>query len=87
MNEETATNEAGADALRDRIMQEMVAALERLCGDFADMDASLILRLSIGYLADVHARGYGHAATVKALIAITRRGLWTANEELTATRN
>ncbi|HEY9552399.1 hypothetical protein [Allosphingosinicella sp.] len=72
---------------RDRIAQAMAEAMERLAIDMPRMDAALMLRLAIAYFAEVHARSFGHAETIKALLAIARRGLWKANEELTAPRN
>lgn len=73
--------------LRQRVIEEMSEALERLGGDLPPPDPALTLRLAIGFLADIHARGFGHAVTVKALLAIARRGISSANEELTAPRH
>jgi len=72
---------------RQRVIDELNVAFKRLALDMPHLDAALLLRLIIGYFAGVYASAFGHAATVQALIKIARRGIWLANEELTATRN
>ena len=69
------------------VSHEISSALERLAKDMPTEDAGLILRMAIGHLAGIHARSFGHAATVKTMIAIARRGLWSASEEMLAPRN
>ncbi|MDP3908715.1 hypothetical protein [Novosphingobium sp.] len=65
----------------------MAGALEQIAAEHPSADAALILRLAIAYFAEVHARSFGHAATVKAMTAIARRGVQAAAEELAAVRH
>lgn len=73
--------------VRALVAEELDAALERLGAEIPTADAALILRLCIAYFAEIHARSLGHTSTVKALIAIARRGVRFAEVELTALRN
>lgn len=72
---------------RQRVIEEMNAAIERLTKDMPHADADMILRLAIGYCAEQYARHMGHAAAIEALTAIARRGVRLAAEEMCATRN
>ena len=65
----------------------MAGALERIASDVPTADAALTLRLAIGYFAEVHARSFGHAATVKVMTSIARRGVQAAAAELAAPRH
>ncbi|TYC93549.1 hypothetical protein [Novosphingobium sp. BW1] len=75
------------DEFRAKVREQIAQALVRLAGDVPEADARQTLESAISHLADVYARSFGHAETVKTLISITRRGLWPANEELTAPRH
>lgn len=72
---------------RQRVIEEMDAAIERLANEMPSVDAALMLRLVIGYFAEMYARHFGHAAAIEALTGIARRGVRLAAEELTAPRN
>ena len=61
---------------------ELENAGRRLALDLPQMDGAHMLRLSIGYFAKVHAEHFGHAATVKMLLKIARRGLGHQSEQL-----
>ena len=69
------------------VIDELHAAMQRVTLDAPRADAALLLRLAIGYFAETHARAFGHAATVKALIETARRGIHCAAEELAAPRH
>jgi hypothetical protein len=73
--------------LRQIVGGWMAGALEQVAAEVPTADAALILRLAIGYFAEVHARSFGHAATVKAVTAIARRGVQAAAEEMAAARH
>ena len=87
MSRRTALAKPPKPDARELVAEELEAALERLGAEIPSADAALILRLCIAYFAEVHARNFGHTATVKALIAIARRGVRFAEVELTALRN
>tara|TARA_R110000751_G_scaffold180038_3_gene286501 strand:+ start:1638 stop:1901 length:264 start_codon:yes stop_codon:yes gene_type:complete len=76
----------GADA-RQKVIQEMDAAMKRLSNDLPNVDAALMLRLVIGYFAEIYARHFGHAAAIEALTGIARRGVRLAAEELSTPRH
>lgn len=76
--------EARDAAMRTMIAEELAASLRRLAHDMPTVPADVFLRMAIGYLAGVYAQSFGHAATVRALITITRRGVQSAAEELAA---
>ena len=73
--------------VRQLVIDELHMAMQRIALDAPTMDGALLLRLAIGYFAETHARSFGHAATVKALIETARRGIHCAAEELAAPRH
>lgn len=87
MSEEAEPLQEAEVDVRQLVIDELSQAMERLAMDIPRVEAALILRLGIGFFADSHARSFGHAATVKALIETARRGIHCSAEELTATRN
>lgn len=69
-------------AMRAIIAEELSAVMRRLAKDMPEVPADLALRMAIGFFAALYAESFGHAATVRALITITRRGVLSAAHEI-----
>ena len=68
-------------AMREQVIQELSAALERLGLDMPHADAGLILKMAIGFFAGTHAEHFGHAETARILIRTARLGISLAQTE------
>lgn len=68
-------------AMREQVIRELSAAMERLGLDMPHADAGLLLKMAIGFFAGVHAEHFGHAETARILIRTARLGLSLAQAE------
>jgi hypothetical protein len=57
-----------------------------LARDMPELAAADTFQFGVGYFADMHARHFGHAATVDMLKETARRGVPLAAEEIAAPR-
>jgi hypothetical protein len=76
-----------AKAVRAELVRRLNEFVIELGRDMPDLEAGDVIRLAIGYFAEVHAQHFGHAATVDMVAEIAGRGVQPAAEELTAPRN